>query len=480
MGVTLTAALLLQAVEITLLRHRLGRRWLRHPVSIMILVSVAYQGISPILLAIPSIGAWDSYRTGIQQSYVDSATLVMSASMLAFTIAYLLIRPERSAPQPSRDDVAVTLKALDWRWLACCCIPLAILTYQGRGYNGGGPATGGGAPLSVDLASEFFVILMVLTALSFLLKHGTRLFFPVLIIQCLLLAAAGERSPVIMDAITLVLLLAHAGYQLPRRQVRAAAALTLIAVLAITGERVHQGRTLYHEDSSLATRVAVLGSSLTATESDGSGPGLVPQAAVRLDGIDFAGGILQSQSLGQPRLSPSYVPESLLLAVPSALWPAKLDHGSNLNPTYLEIESFGLQNVNFLPTLPGLYIGFLRAPWLIAFLAFLGLLAGACERLLFRYRTPARLILLAGAIIAALTYEAGLPNMLVTLRSAATVAIVVKLIEVVRVRRARRSSAYLPSPWSFSTQASAQEVTASSNSSQRSPDAEVRQLARGD
>ena len=60
MGVTLTAALLLQALEITLLRHRLGRRWLRHPVSIMILVSVAYQGISPISLALPSIGAWDS------------------------------------------------------------------------------------------------------------------------------------------------------------------------------------------------------------------------------------------------------------------------------------------------------------------------------------------------------------------------------------------------------------------------------------
>jgi hypothetical protein len=446
MGVTLTAALLVQALEITLLRHRLGRRWLRHPVSIMILVSAAYQGISPLVLAIPSIGAWDNYRSGIQQSYIDSATLVMSAGMLAFTVAYLLIRPERTTPQTSRNDVTVTVKALDWRWLACCCIPLAVLTYEGRGYNAGGPSVGGGAPLSVELASEFFVVLMVLTGFSFLLKHGTRLFFPILVIQSLLLAAAGERSPVIMDAITLVLLLAHAGYQLPRRQVRVAAALTLIAVLAITGERIHEGRTLYHEDSSLATRVAVLGSSLTAAESDGSGPGLLSQAAVRLDGIDFAGGILQSVSLGQPRLSASYVPESLLLTVPSALWPAKLGHGNGLNPTYLEIESFGLQNVNFLPTLPGLYIGFLAVPWLIAFLAFLGLLAGVGERLLFRYCTPARLVLLAGAIITALTYEEGLPDMLIMLRSAATVAIVVKLIEVVRVKRARRSSASLPSP----------------------------------
>jgi hypothetical protein len=444
MGITLAAALLVQALAITLLRHRLGRRWLRHPVTVMILVSVAYQGISPIFMAIPSIGMWDTYRTGIQQGYIDSATLIMSVSMLAFTVAYLLVCPERTAPQTSPDDIKAMVKALDWRWLACCCIPLAILTYEGRGYNGG-PATGGGASLFAELASEFFIILMVLTALSFLLKHGTRLFLPILIIQSLLLAAAGERSPVIIDAIALVLLLAHAGYRLPRAQVRAAAVLTLVAVLAITGERAHEGRTLYHEDSGLSTRLAVLGRGLIGTESGSPGPGLISQAAVRLDGVDFAGGVLQSVSLGEPRLSASYVPESLLLAVPKPLWPTKLDRGNSLNPTYLEIESFGLQNVNFLPTLPGLYMGFLAPPWLVVLLALLGLLAGFGERMLFRYCTPARLVMLAGAITAALAYEQGLPGMLVTLRSAATVAIVVKLIEVIRAKRAGRRWSSLPS-----------------------------------
>jgi hypothetical protein len=53
----------------------------------------------------------------------------------------------------------------------------------------------------------------------------------------------------------------------------------------------------------------------------------------------------------------------------------------------LETEYFGLQNVNFLPTLPGLYLGFLTPAWLIAFLAFLGLLAGCGERALFRRLT---------------------------------------------------------------------------------------------
>jgi hypothetical protein len=46
--------------------------------------------------------------------------------------------------------------------------PLAGLTYQGRGYNGA-LATGVGTPLSSDLASTFFVILVVLAAFSFML-----------------------------------------------------------------------------------------------------------------------------------------------------------------------------------------------------------------------------------------------------------------------------------------------------------------------
>jgi hypothetical protein len=112
MSVTLAAALLGQALAITLLRHRLGRRWLRRPVSILILAAVVYQGLSPIFMTVPSIGAWDTYRTGIQQRYIDSATLIMSAGMLAFTVVYLLTCPERIAPQANLDNARVTSR----RW----------------------------------------------------------------------------------------------------------------------------------------------------------------------------------------------------------------------------------------------------------------------------------------------------------------------------------------------------------------------------
>ena len=73
MTVTQLTALLVQVVTIALLRHRLGRYWLRRPVTLVVLASVVYDGLSPMLLDLPSIRIWNNYRNGIQQQFVDSA-----------------------------------------------------------------------------------------------------------------------------------------------------------------------------------------------------------------------------------------------------------------------------------------------------------------------------------------------------------------------------------------------------------------------
>ena len=444
MTVPLLTALLLQVLGISLLRHRLGHYWLRHPVTLIVLASAVYQGLFPILLTFQSIGALDIYRNGVQQSFTNAATLLMSAGMLAFTITYLMTRPERTDVVVGLADIPGVAKTLDWRWLTGSCIPLAVLTYEGHGYNDSVPIAGSATSVGSDLAATFFIVLVVVAAFSFLLKHSVRWFIPVLIVQSLVLAAAGERTPVITDAITLILMLLLAGSRPSTRQLRGASVLTLITILAITGLRVEQGRSLFQKDSGLNARISALASGLTAFTNNSAASStdlaLAAQTVVRVDGVDFAGAILQSLSSGQPRLSAAYVPESLLIVVPSSVWSSKLAHGNALNPAELEMNDFGLQQVNFLPTLPGLYIGFLSAPGLIAFLAFIGLLCGWGERWLFRRCTPVRLVLLAGAVTAALTYETGLPGMLVALRSAAAIAVGVKLIEVMRVRNARRHS----------------------------------------
>lgn len=425
-SVTLLAALLIQASAIGLLRLGLGKGWLRRPVTLLVLASAVYQGLSQILLASTSIRAWDGYRTGLQQDYVDMATLIMSAGMLAFTVAYLLTKPGRYDAVASEDDVVVAARGLDWRLLALACAPLAVLTYAGRGYNNAVPM-GASTPLASDLAATFFVITVVLAAAGLLLRHGTRWLLPVLLAQSLLLAAAGERTPVITDAIALILLLARAGRRPSGRQLRAAAGLTVVAILAITGVRAEQGRMLDHKDSGLRARASALGDAITTVPgAPGTGPGLVAQAAVRLDGASFAGAILQAESLGYPRLSATYVPGSLLLAVPSAAWPSKLDDAA-LNPYQTEVDDFGLQQVNYLPTFPGLYMGFLSPAWLIVFLALAGVLSGWAERLLLRRFTLGRLILLVGTVQFALGYEGGLAAMLLAFRPAVVIAIAVKL-----------------------------------------------------
>ena len=78
----------------------------------------------------------------------------------------------------------------------------------------------------------------------------------------------------------------------------------------------------------------------------------------------------------------------------------------------------------------GLYLGFL-GPWKLLFLlAGLGAVSGWAERYLLRRVTVARLILLAAAVQSALAYEAGLPTMLVALRTGATLALIGKAIEI--------------------------------------------------
>jgi hypothetical protein len=261
--------------------------------------------------------------------------------------------------------------------------------------------------------------------------------------QSVLLAAAGERTPVLAAAVALILVLCRAGQRPRTRDLHAAAALIVLAVLAISGLRTVQGRSVFYGDTGLHTRVSALGGGVAGlgvqqVSGEPLSPPLPAQAAIRLDDDAFTGAILQAEHLGAARLNAGYAPRSLLLAVPSALWPSKL--GAVPDPAVIETDAFGLQQVNFLPGLAGLYAGFLPAPWLCALMAGLGVLAGWGEQWLLRCRTSARMVLLAGAVLTAFACQEGLPGMLVDLRTAAVVATVARLAVLLKpLRRSGRT-----------------------------------------
>lgn len=445
-------ALSLQAFALVLLRHRLGRTWLRHPVTCLVLVAIIYSGVSELLLGVPSIRIWDAYRLGTSQHYIDEAALYMSAGLVLLVVGYLLVRPERVTLGGSEDGLVEIARILDWRLCALGCVPLALLTYKGRGLNNGlGP---GSATVSTNLVSEFLVVVVALTTFSFLLRYGMRWFIPVLVVQSVLLAATGERLPVVTGIVVLLSLLARVERRPTRRQVMITLALTVIAVLGITGYRSVSGHSLYRQDASLATRSRAIWVGLYAlthtSDQNGTSAGLVAQIAVRFDGNAFAGDVIQGFSEHHAPLGVAPILQSTLVVVPSVAWSSKLAHPA-LNPALTEFNYFGIQPIKGIwagpvTTLLGLYLGFL-GPWkLMCLLAALGAVFGRAERYLLRRMTVARLIFLAAAVQAALAYEAGLPTMLVALRTGATLALIGKVIEIAwsRVQKQRVTYSTVP------------------------------------
>jgi hypothetical protein len=448
MSVTLISALLIQVIALAALRVRLGKGWLARPTTILVLAATAYHGLSEILLSIASVRQWDAYRSDISQAFIDKACLVISAGLLALVLGYLATRPERASfeGRQSVGNISV-IRAIDWRLYALACAPLAIITYEGRGYF---TPVAGAAATPKGLASTFLIILVVLSAFGFLGRHGMRWFIEVLIAQSLLLAAVGERTPIVVATVALLVLLLRVGMRPSRKQFTITFVIAIVTILGITGYRAAYGRTLYYSDSGLVARLEALGTGLYAVSHASApgdaNPGLITQLAVRFDGNSFAGGVLQDMSSGQPELGVTPAAESLLLAVPTSLWSSKLSHETVLNPALTSINQFGLAQINYLPTMAGLYMAYIGTSGTVVFLALIGAMCGLGERWLFRRHTTVRLIILASSVQAALNYEGGLPTMIVALRAGVMLAAIAKIIEIVARRRHHHESPYYREP----------------------------------
>jgi hypothetical protein len=421
MTVTLWLALVLQFASLALLRVFLGKTWLLRPATLLVFASVIYDGVIQVMLTFPSVAQWDSFRDGIAPQYEADAALLLAAGMLAYTAGFL-VTGRGGQHSASAADVTFCTRVLDWRLLTLACIPLAVLTYEGRGYNGQA-ADVAGVPSSPSVAATFFVIAVTLTAVAFLLRHGPRHFAAVLVTQSLVLAAAGERIPVIAAAAALGITCARAGMRPSRRQVMAVAGVTVLVVAVLGVAKAGTGRRVFEQDTGLRARVSALGVSLTSPPlPQPDTPGILGQAGWRLDGTSFTAGILQARALGYPYLDLSAVPESVLEAVPKAVWPTKPEDTNTLDPYQAQITGFGLADMNYLEGVAGTYAGYLAPGWLVALMGLLGMVWGVAERWIFARPTPARLVLLAGSALTALEYEGGLPILLVAMRAAAVIA----------------------------------------------------------
>jgi hypothetical protein len=89
---------------------------------------------------------------------------------------------------------------------------------------------------------------------------------------------------------------------------------------SITGVRAAQGRGVFQSNSGIIERLTALGSDATSAGQQNSASDPVVQ---RLDSNEFAGGVMRSIESGTPPEGLGAVLDSLLIVVPTALYPEK-------------------------------------------------------------------------------------------------------------------------------------------------------------
>lgn len=417
---TLFAALALQAVSLVLLRQQLFGTWLRRPFAVMVIIAVFYHGVSEVLRLLPNGAVASMYRRGIVDQDAHLAALIISVSILSATTAYL-VGLGHSGRHATTDagKLRAAMRTLDWRLLTIALIPLAVTTYNGQGYSSGVVLNSLEQPPLQVLASSLFVVLVILTTFSIVVRFGRKCFVPAVLGQALIMAACGQRLEIVLSAFVVLMLLNMVDLSPSKKQVLAIMAVGVFLMSSITALRI-DGREIFYTDTSFEERIAVVGTALfnppKTTGTIYQRP-LLAQLTERLDGNEFSAPVLTALESRPPMGGLGEVINSMSPAVPSFLNPNKFngDLGSRSSEG-AQIEYFNLLRVDHLPGHFSLWLGLVGA-WLhVPLMALFGLIFARFERWTMNKATAARIVIFTLLAIGALFYERGIPSMLIFLR----------------------------------------------------------------
>jgi hypothetical protein len=433
MSALFVTSLLLLALCPAFLRTRYGRGWTARPFSLLVLMALAYHGVGEVLIRATDSGRYSVWRQ-VPQEYIDQGMFVAAASLLAMTVAYCI------TAAPLAEDLPLDLDRLrrvfDWRLTGLLALPLLAATVRGAGFA----SASAERSASIGFSTQFLTPLVVLTSFGLLLRRP-QWFGPIVAVQCLALAVAGQRLEVVVAAAMLWLLAHRVNLAPTRRQLVAVTAVVFLLGFAITSVRSSQGRAVFNDNTGPTARVSALAGGITHPSYESSfGAGPVGDIALRVDCNAWAGQVMRALDEGHPPIGWTPLLNATLTPIPSALWPEKLTTLTlNQRSTKGETASeLGLPRQDVLPGHLTLFLGDL-GPWmLIMFNALAGLVLGVADRWALRRVDvlPLLGVMLLGQ--GALFYERGLPSYLIAGRSLVALGLVLAAWAFLRQRRNAR------------------------------------------
>jgi hypothetical protein len=393
-------------------------------------MAVLFHGISEVLIRTPAAqGFRRSPRWSIEQSYIDDAALVVSIGLFVAVLGYLaLVSPSMPGP-PEPATARSACWPLDWRITGLAAVPLLAATVSGNGYGSRSAYLPAPTAALRDLSNTFLVILVVLTAFSFVLKYGRRWLVPVLAVQSLVLAVGGQRSELFVGAAVLLVLLYHMDIRLSRRAVAIALSIAAVAALGITSARESVGREYFRDDSGFLGRSRAIADGVLTPLDPGT---LLSELAHRFDGNVFAGQVDKSvrAGSGSEQLGTSSILDSFLIVVPSALYTEKSNSDRARSLEYQLIAERNVVPIDYAPGSIGPYLGAIGRLGLLVLMLLVGLAFALAENFLFRRVTLNRILILATLLQGVLFFAKELVGIAVFLRTGLLLVLIVAMLRV--------------------------------------------------
>lgn len=385
----------------------------------------------------------NSYRRYVSDAAVERWFWAVGPATAMFVAVYLcVLGGKRLAPIRSSRAGSRPLEELFPLW-QCLLVtaPMYLVAISGRGYVPGSTDFGGYAESGIT--GQFLLVGIVLTSYVAAMRYRQKVLL-IVFVQSVLLILLGQRATMVGGVIALTFLLRRAGIGSNSRQRLLLVAIAVIGMLSISAARVSEGRESFAGGSGPISRISAagegVGALLTSTEVREA---IISDFAYRVDGNAYGALVLDRLS-HEPELRTGFTTfrNTLLLAVPSAVFPAKLES----DVTQRNEESFvkrrlGLPDVDFLPTPMGTGAASGSNVGIYLMAAFLGALLGLVDRKTRSNGTISMLFSL-GSITSIVAYEQGVEGALITIRGIAVVAILTVVVRV--VRRAASGSKELP------------------------------------
>lgn len=386
----------------------------------MVIVAVFYHGLAEVFRMLPDAAVANMYRGAISDEQAHFGAFIVSIGIFLATIAYLVgLGHSGRHAKTDASRIKAAMRPLDWRILTAVLIPLAVTTYSGQGYSSGVAMNAQEQPLIQVIASGLFVVCVVLTTFSIIVKFGRRMFVPAIAAQAIIMAACGQRLEILLSAIVVLMLLNMVDMGPSMKQIVAVLAIGAFLVMSLTALRV-TGRDVFYSNSSLEERITAVGTAMfnppPKTGSIYQRP-MLAQLTERLDGNEFPAAVMTALDTRDPMGGIGEVWNSMSIAVPSFLNPDKHsgDLGSRSSKA-AQVEYFNLLRVDHLTGHFTLWLG-LVGPWLhFVIMAGFGFIFARFEKWTMSKATAARLVLFTLLAIGAMFYERGIPSIMIFLR----------------------------------------------------------------